>query len=104
MPGQSLPECAVPDWGAVVEGLVVDGVVVVPVEGMSVVEDGAVAVVVVGVVVALLPLLAAYALVPPIRAPAMPTIATAFLRCIFMILPPSSCAVPAVKEDTVGGA
>jgi hypothetical protein len=48
---------ALPDWGAVVEGVVVDGVVVVPVEGRSVVEDGAVAVVVVGVVV--LPVLAA---------------------------------------------
>jgi hypothetical protein len=36
--------------------------------------------VVVGVVVVLLPVLAAYALVPPISAPAIPAIATAFLR------------------------
>jgi hypothetical protein len=59
MPGQLPAEGAAPDCGAVVEGAVVDGVVVVPVEGMSVVEDGVVAVVVVGDVVALLPLLAA---------------------------------------------
>jgi hypothetical protein len=67
-----------------VEGVSVDGVVVVPVEGMSVVADGVVAVAVVGVVVALLPVLAAYALVPPTRAPAIESTATAFLMCACM--------------------
>jgi hypothetical protein len=52
MPGQ-FPELELPMLGAVVEGVVVvDGVVVV--EGMSLVEDGVVAVVVVGVVAVLL--------------------------------------------------
>jgi hypothetical protein len=81
MPGQSPSACALPDGGAVVvEGVSVDGVVVVPVEGMSVVAvavDGV-------VVVALLPVLAAYALVPPTRAPAIESIATVFLRCACM--------------------
>jgi hypothetical protein len=104
MPGQSPPECEPPDCGAVVEGVVVDGVVVVLVEGMSVVEDGVVVVAVDGVVVALLLVLAAYALVPPISAPAMPTIATAFLRCVFMTCLLRRCAVHVVKRGRVARA
>ena len=65
--------------------MVVDGAVLV--EGMSVVDDGAIAVVVVGVV-AVLPVLAAYALVPPTRAPATVSTARLFLRflCMFLLL------------------
>ncbi len=104
MPGQSPPECEPPDCGAVVEGVVVDGVVVVLVEGMSVVDDGVVVVAVDGVVVALPVVLAAYALVPPISAPAMPTIATAFLRCVCMTWLLRRGAVRAVNEGCVAGA
>jgi hypothetical protein len=90
MPGQSpvSPPAAgavvesVPDGVVVVEGVVVvDGVTTVP---PSVAVEGVVVVAAAGVVVALLPELAAYALLPPISAPAMPTSARPFLRCIVM--------------------
>jgi hypothetical protein len=90
MPGQSPLAGAFPD-GAVVDGAAVDGVVVV--DGVVAVPvSGAVAVAVVGVVVALEPVVAAYALVPPTRAPAIESIATVFLMCAFMVFT-SLCVV-----------
>jgi hypothetical protein len=76
MPGQSPLAGAVPELGAVVDGVVVDGAT------SGVVVDGAVAVVVVGVV---LPVVAAYAVVPPTSAPAIESIATVFFRWDFMV-------------------
>jgi hypothetical protein len=83
-----------PPDGAVVEGVVVDGVVVV--EGVvvvvppptvvppSVVVEGVVVVAAGVVVVAVPPVVAAYALVPPISAPAIDIIASPFRMCVFI--------------------
>ena len=87
-----------PDWppelGAVVDGVVVEGVV-----GVSVVAEGVVVAAGVVPVLELPPVLAAYAVVPPMRAPAIESIAMVFFMCVFMVSPPLCVSVCPCSED-----